>query len=206
MPVKRIVVADAQPLVREALTQIINQVLPYSEVLPSQNANEVMHIIKNHSVSLLILDVNLIESDGFDLVRRAKAFGYRGKILFLSSSQHPMFTEMAQRLDVDGYIEKSEPTNIIREGIVNVMHGYTVFKRCSNSHKPIQLSKRETVVFNYLVNGHSNKDIAAMLCLSSKTVSTYKSRILKKHNVRSIIELVNTFGQLNDVSHSIADR
>ncbi|MGR5543013.1 response regulator transcription factor, partial [Vibrio campbellii] len=61
----------------------------------------------------------------------------------------------------------------------------------AGTHKQTHLSEREQVVFDYLVQGYSNKQISELLSLSAKTISTYKSRILDKHNASSIIELMN---------------
>ncbi|MCG6262640.1 helix-turn-helix transcriptional regulator [Vibrio vulnificus] len=51
------------------------------------------------------------------------------------------------------------------------------------------LSEREVTVLSYLMQGYSNQKISELLMLSNKTISTYKARILKKYNAKSIVEI-----------------
>ena len=136
--------------------------------------------------------MNLGDSDGFDFLRRAKAHGYTGKVLFISSSDNAIHINTAFKMGADGYLCKSENFHLIADAIDSIVKGYSIFK-FKNTHQKTgksELSKRETVVFNYLVQGKSNKYIAGVLSLSSKTVSTYKRRILDKYKVTNIIDLI----------------
>ncbi|WP_238128993.1 helix-turn-helix domain-containing protein [Vibrio cincinnatiensis] len=73
-----------------------------------------------------------------------------------------------------------------------ILNGYTYFKSEVDRKSPVvTLSKQELAVFRFLVDGKTNKEISTILSLSPKTISTYKTRILEKYKVKSIIELMN---------------
>ena len=83
--------------------------------------------------------------------------------------------------------------NLIKESLEGIMNGYTFFKFRHNDEKSkfdVSLSNRETVVFNYLIQGKTNSEIADILSLSTKTISTYKRRIFDKYNINNIVDLL----------------
>lgn len=187
-----VLVLDSQPIMREAISQFVYDSLSSANVYQATNCSLGMQLVKAHEIGLVLLDVDLTGSDGFEFVRRARAHGYKGRILFISNNPHPMYSSTARKLGANGYVTKQENTAVIREAILRVAQGYAVFKR-NDAEKKVRcttLSNRETVVFNYLVKGYSNKKISEILSLSSKTISTYKSRILDKYEVDSIVELM----------------
>ncbi|MGD8121381.1 response regulator [Vibrio sp. TRT 2004] len=184
-------VIDSQPIMREALSQLLYETIPNVQVLQAPSATFAIQLVRNHNINMVVLDVDLEGSDGFEFVRRARAYGYTGRILFVSSNKHPMYSETAKLLGANGYVSKLENTLVLKEAVLSVSRGHSVFKKTDNLKKRnTTLSKRETVVFNYLIKGYSNKKISEVLSLSSKTISTYKARILDKYKVDSIVELM----------------
>ncbi len=187
-----VLVLDSQPIMREAISQFVFDSFSNTNVYQAATSSLGTQMVKAHEIDLVLLDVDLTGSDGFEFVRRARAHGYKGRILFISNNPHPMYSSTARKLGANGYVTKQESTEVIREAMLRVAQGYSVFKRNEAEKKPrcTTLSNRETVVFNYLVKGYSNKKISEILSLSSKTISTYKSRILEKYEVDSIVELM----------------
>ncbi|MEF1290734.1 response regulator transcription factor [Vibrio sp. M260118] len=187
-----VLVLDSQPIMREAISQFVFDSFSNTNVYQAATSSLGTQMVKAHEIDLVLLDVDLTGSDGFEFVRRARAHGYKGRILFISNNLHPMYSSTARKLGANGYVTKQESTEVIREAMLRVAQGYSVFKRNDAEKKPrcTTLSNRETVVFNYLVKGYSNKKISEILSLSSKTISTYKSRILEKYEVDSIVELM----------------
>ncbi len=133
------------------------------------------------------------DNDGFELLKRARSYGYDGKVIFISANENDFYIESAHRLDVDGYVSKSEGLDFIKDSIVSVINGYKVFKNIVKK-STVSLSRREVVVLNLLAKGKTNVEISKILSLSNKTVSTYKRRILSKYKVKSVIELLNILG------------
>ncbi|MCL9773840.1 response regulator transcription factor [Vibrio methylphosphonaticus] len=190
---KDCLVIDNFPLVREAISRIVSSIDDINLVHQISDIQVALDLVKGGSIDLIVLDVNLAEADGFEFMRRAFAAGYRGKAIFISSYGYPIYSETAYKLGVNGYISKSEDPALIRDAISGVMRGYNLFKTDYKvRNRKIVLSQRETVVFNYLKKGYTNKQISEFLSLSAKTISTYKSRILDKYEANSIVELVNS--------------
>ncbi|MGR5175659.1 response regulator [Vibrio mediterranei] len=189
---KDCLIIDNYPLVREALAQIVSCIEDVNLVHQTGNTQTALNLIKSGNIELVILDVNLAEADGFEFMRRAYASGYQGRAIFVSSYGYPVYSETAYKLGANGYICKSEESSLIRDAIIGVSRGYNLFKSdYKERNRNIVLSQRETVVFNYLKKGYTNKQISEFLSLSAKTISTYKSRILDKYEANSIVELIN---------------
>ncbi|MDN3685977.1 hypothetical protein QW180_30180 [Vibrio sinaloensis] len=69
-----------------------------------------------------------------------------------------MYSDTAYKLGANGYVAKFESTPVLKEAIVSVVRGYSVFKHENASRRRnTTLSNRETVVFNYLMKGYTNK-------------------------------------------------
>ncbi len=183
---------DDHPLVCAAIKALISDLSCVASTEVLSDSVSVMKRIKEHSVDLLILDINLADCDGYDFYRRIKSHGFTGKVLFYSAQQGQLYSEMAFKMGADGYVCKSEDPHILRDAVEGIANGYTFFKFKSafkERNSEVSLSNRETIVMNHLLQGKSNKEIAVILSISDKTVSTYKRRIMDKFNVKNIIEL-----------------
>lgn len=186
-------IVDDHPLVCAAISHMLNEKEYTHSISEANNALDAMKLVKENNIDFIVLDVDLVDSDGFEFLRRAKAYGYAGKVLFVSVHNTTLYAETAYKLGANGYVTKTEGMNDIREAVEAILKGYSVFKSnefSTISDKETKLSKREAVVFNYLIRGLSNKEIAQNLSLSSKTVSTYKVRIFDKYKVKSLVELI----------------
>ncbi|MEF1330139.1 response regulator transcription factor [Vibrio sp. M260121] len=191
-----VLIIDDQPLYSEALASLVQTAFQYVNVVESTDSAEVMGIIRNQPVDLVILDVVLGDRDGMRLAKNILATGYQGKILFISSRDYSSLSKAAFEMGTHGFLNKNEAKATIMDAIVSVTRGYSMFKATHNqSSGNVALSNREAMVFHYLAQGYSNKKISEQLSLSAKTISTYKTRILKKYHAESVVELLNTLPQ-----------
>ncbi len=152
-----------------------------------------MHQVRQSKIDFIILDVVLGQRDGMCLAKHILATGYQGKLLFISSKNYSSLSKVAFDIGASGFLDKSESKETIIEAVINISRGYLMFKRKyapPSALKKIELSEREAMIFHYLAQGYTNKYISEQLAISAKTVSTYKSRILKKHHASSFIELL----------------
>lgn len=188
---------DDHPLVCVAIKSLLKELGMTNEVFTATSAKSAFKTLKESNIELLILDVNLADCDGFDFYKRIKSHGYEGKVIFFSAETSQMYSQMAFRSGADGYVCKSENHDILKDAIEAVVKGYTFFKfkQVANEVREMpQLSSRESAVMKYLLQGKSNRDIASVLLISDKTVSTYKRRVLDKFNVKNIVELTRVAG------------
>ena len=192
------IVFDDHPLVCSAVEALIADLSCIESVESMSDAVSVIKRVKEQTVDLLILDIGLADCDGYDFYRRVKSHDYKGKVLFYSAQQSQLYSEMAYKMGADGYVCKSEDPHILKDAVEGIVNGYTFFKsegsfKDRNSHA--SLSTRETIVMNYLLQGKTNKEIAEILSISDKTISTYKRRIMDKFNVKNVIELTQALSK-----------
>lgn len=185
---KNILIIDAQPLYSEALAQLVKNSINAAKVIQSTDVPEIMRLVRLEMIHLIILDVVIGHRDGMCLARSILAAGYQGKILFISSKDYSCLSKAAFLLGANGFLDKNDSKEAIIEGIIGIFRGYSLFK--DNGARATELSKREAMVFHYLAQGYTNKRVSEQLSISEKTVSTYKMRILKKYQAKSIIELL----------------
>ncbi|MGD1451636.1 response regulator [Vibrio harveyi] len=191
-----VLIIDDQPLYSEALASLVHNAFQTVNVVESTDSAEVMELIRNQPVDLVILDVVLGDRDGMRLAKNILATGYQGRILFISSRDYSSLSKAAFEMGAHGFLNKNESKETIMDAIVSVTRGYSMFKATHNqSSGNVALSNREAMVFHYLAQGYSNKKISEQLSLSAKTISTYKTRILKKYHAESVVELLNTLPQ-----------
>ncbi|MDL5027204.1 response regulator transcription factor [Vibrio sp. TMPB1044] len=183
---------DDHPLVCVAIKSLVEFSPHIAQVNVASELKAANEFVRNSQIDLLILDVNLDDCDGFDFYRRIKSHGFRGRVVFYSAETSAYYSEMAFKVGAHGYVCKSEHYNVLKDAIEAIVKGYSFFKEVNDPRKvgqDLKLSPRETTVAKLLLKGMTNKDIAELLSISEKTISTYKSRILTKYSVDNIIEL-----------------
>jgi DNA-binding NarL/FixJ family response regulator len=149
--------------------------------------------LRKGKIDILIADVELKNGSGIELVNRARKAGFSGNVLFVSSKSYQTYSSLAQSVGAQGYVSKTEIPSIIVKAIKSVKLGYTFFKSSVTTDlATVTLSKRELSVLSYLSQGYTNKQISEVLCLSEKTISTYKARLLKKYKAPSLVHLLNS--------------
>ena len=190
--INRALVVNPYPLEQHALEDIIQSTNQFQHIHFAVSPAEAYRIVSQQPIAFVMLEVEADDASGLDILRRLRAKGFAGQILFISAIDKAMYSKATQKLGANGYLLKSEHVSVIQDAICSVMRGYNIFKH--ENHVAIsetaELSKRETVIYHYLIAGLTNKKISELLSISSKTVSTYKTRILTKFGVKSVIELI----------------
>lgn len=189
-----ILIVDDHPLVCSALENIIEENFKNVVIEQASNAKKALPYLSENKIDVLVLDIELGDDDGFDLLHKAKRFGFCGKVIIISGKDEKLCSDLAISAGASGYLDKKESVSRVADAIKAVNSGYTYFRQAntiaSNGNGGIQLSTRESAVLRLLLDGHTNKEIARRMNISEKTVSTYKRRILDKYNVRSVFMLV----------------
>ncbi|EKO3375550.1 response regulator transcription factor [Vibrio fluvialis] len=190
--INRALVVNPYPLEQHALEDIIQSTNQFQHIHFAVSPAEAYRIVSQQPIAFVMLEVEADDASGLDILRRLRAKGFAGKILFISAIDKAMYSKAAQKLGANGYLLKSEHVSVIQDAICSVMRGYNIFKYENHAaiSETAELSKRETVIYHYLIAGLTNKKISELLSISSKTVSTYKTRILTKFGVKSVIELI----------------
>ena len=197
-----IVIADDHSVVRRGLQQIIGTQPPWKVVAEVTNADDVLPALRSVRADLLVLDVALGGRSGIDLLGNIRSEFPSLPVLMLSMYDEEQYAIPCLRAGAAGYIQKDSTPEDLIEAMRRVGTGHTYFsnavgdqlaaevlgRRTAPPHE--RLSTRELEVFRLLASGSSVSEIAAMLHLSVKTVSTYRSRVLEKTGFRSNAELI----------------
>jgi DNA-binding NarL/FixJ family response regulator len=198
----RVLVADDHAIVREGLKRILEGQEGIEIAGEATNGHEVLERVREGGFDLLLLDLSMPGKSGIDLIRQVKDESPKLRILVLTMHEEDQYAVRAFRAGASGYLTKESATaqlvsaiRRIAEGRLyisaNVAEQLALDTRPSGDDKPHKhLSDREFEVFNLLVAGRSVSDIAALLHLSVKTVSTHKTRILQKMSASSVADLV----------------
>ena len=198
----RIVIADDHTIMREGLKRILVDVEGIEVVGEAIDGFEVLAMVRKAGFDLLLMDLSMPGRSGVDLIRQIKDEAPKLPILVLTMHEEEQYAVRAIRAGASGYLTKESAGTQLVTAIRKVASGRPFISlevaeqlaidampaRHEQPHK--YLSDREFEVFNLLVSGKSITEIAVLLHLSVKTVSTHKTRILQKMDSNSLAGLV----------------
>jgi len=199
----RVAIADDHMVVRQGLKQILSEAEGFDVVGEATNGAETMKLVREQKIDVLILDMSMPGRSGIELIVQIKSELPRLPVLVLSMHAEEQYAVRAIKAGAAGYLTKdsiagelcSAVRKVAKDGLYitpAVADRLALEVGETRSPKPHQLlSDREYEIFELLVDGKSVSDIAAQLCINSKTVSTYKARILQKMQLTSTAALVH---------------
>lgn len=213
---KRIFLVDDHPLVREWLTNLIQQQPDLTVCGETGNAPAALSAIATAKPDLVIADINLKDSSGLELVKSLKALHPQFPVLVLSMHDESLYAQRAFRAGANGYVNKRETAQQVVAAIRHVLAGKLyvsekagellagqVGRSQSASRSAIEsLSDRELEVFSKLGQGLGTRQIAENFRVSIKTIQEYCSRIKEKLNVANSTELLREAVRWNDSKDS----
>jgi DNA-binding NarL/FixJ family response regulator len=203
---RKVLVVDDHPIVREGLADLINKEKDLVVCGWAQDIPETIKAIKSLSPDVVTVDIALGSTNGLELIKDIKTEFPDLPMLALSMHQESFYAERAIRAGAKGYITKQEATKNVILAIRRVLDGglylseemkdkllYSVVSGhdSEGSISPIDcLTDRELEVFGLLGEGKGTREIAEQLCLSVKTVETYRARIKEKLRLPSGAKLL----------------
>jgi DNA-binding NarL/FixJ family response regulator len=197
-----ILVADHHPVFRKGLKCMMKNYREFNFVGYVDDGSKLLEKVETHSPDILILEIDLPNCKGVSELRTLRERFPRVKVLVVSCHPEQMYAISSVRAGAKGYISKIRKAKEIRNALITVSEGkqYVAEELRSSlngqlkEHNRIlkfkKLSTREIEVLNLLSRGQRNKEIAQTLNINEKTVSTYKTRLLKKLNVDNIADLI----------------
>jgi len=204
-PAKRtILLVDDHPLVREWLTNLINQQHDLVVCGECGSAPAARQLVAQKKPDIAIVDITLTEGSGIELIKDMRIENPKTAIIVLSMHDESLYAERALRAGARGYVMKRETTKKIITAIRHVLEGklYVSEKLAAaiterfaggktGAGSPVeQLSDRELEVFQMLGQGMETRQIAESLHISMKTVQVYCARIKEKLNLSTATELL----------------
>ncbi len=205
----KVLIADDHSLIRSAMKSLMES-QGYVVVAEAANGTDTVQLARQHDVDLIILDITMPGLDGLEVINRIRASGLETRILVLTSQSPLFYSQRCMKAGAAGFITKSQDLTELLRAVKVIMDGYTFFPYLAASSvrnsdatmsdvELIQhLSARELYILQQLARGLSNKKIAEDMILSSKTISTYKARLIEKLNIKSVVYLAD-FAKRNDL-------
>lgn len=204
----RIMIIDSHPIIRYAIRSRLEK-QGHEIVAESGSGLEALTVHRELRPDLVILELNTRKMGGLDLIRRMRVRNDNLKILVFSSENAEYFAGRCLQAGAFGFVSKDDDLEELDRGIKAALSGRSYFPvgaggllaaNPSENEALHQLSERELTVLQYLAQGLSNQGVANLLSISFKTVSTYKTRLMQKLNVTSLIEVIEIYNR-NSFNH-----
>ena len=194
-------IVDDHAIVRSGLRQYLSEHVDVRVVGEAANGREAIDLVRNTAVDVLIMDLSMPGQSGLDALAMVRAKSPDTGILILSGYPEEHYAMNLIRQGASGYLNKEcEPSEILeairtialgRRYITPVVAELLAQQLYRKDDAPVheQLSEREFQVFLKLAKGATASEIAEILSLSVKTVSTYRTRLMEKMALSSNSDL-----------------
>jgi DNA-binding NarL/FixJ family response regulator len=204
MATLRILLVDDHAVVREGLKRLIAEQPDIEVVGEASDGHEAIEHVKTLRPDVVMMDVSMPRLSGVEATRELKGICPATRILALTVHEDEAYVREFLKAGAAGYLLKRAPTEELVRAIRAVAGGGVYIdprvttrlvqmlsqpERASTS-TTLDLSERETEVLRLIAQGYANKEIAAQLDLSVKTVETYKARSMEKLGLRSRVDIV----------------
>jgi two-component system response regulator NreC len=192
----KIILADDHSVLRVGLKLLLNNEADFTVIAEASDGEEVLNLLRTTTADVLIIDLSMPNMGGLECIKEIKSRGYDIKILVLTMYDDEQYIKEAMRAGALGYVEKHALDTELFVAVKTVANG----QRYLNPHNSqillnslltdnpkenvtnpyTLLSAREREVLKLIVRGHSMSQIGELLCISVKTVNTYKTRMMEK--------------------------
>jgi DNA-binding NarL/FixJ family response regulator len=198
----RLMLADDHAIVRSGLKQLFSLNPDLQVMGEAVDGGQLLELLRRELPDLLLLDINMPGLSGAELIARIKSHWPALPVLVLSMHNEAPVAARVLKAGASGYVTKDSDMDVLLAAIRKVASGgrylvpelaeKLVFEQSLAGDKPAHaaLSEREREVFRLLVAGKGVNEIAAALCISNKTVSTHKTRLMEKLNLGNTADLV----------------
>ncbi len=203
-----VMLVDDHPFLRAGLREVLKENENYTVVCEAGDKSEAIQEFNQYLPDVIVLDVNLANESGLDLIPTFKGIKEDVGVLVLSMYEDYEYLRKAFVAGADGYVVKGANTDVVLSGISIVnsgeiflgpkMSGILVHRMLDkgsvqtseeDNDKYGTLTDREQQIFRLLVNGLTSKQIGKELYISSKTVDNHKSKIMSKLGVHNSVGL-----------------
>jgi two-component system, NarL family, invasion response regulator UvrY len=198
---KRILIADDHAIVRRGLREVLTDAFPFTVIEEAEDGEDLLKKVMLEQWDIVISDISMPGRDGLEILQEIKKYNPKLPVLILSMYSEDQYAIRVFKAGASGYLTKNFAPGELVNAINRIMLGKkyitsSIAEKLANtldkdSEKELHenLSDREFEVFKMIAAGKSVSDIAEKLSLSGTTVSTYRTRILGKMNLKSNADL-----------------
>jgi len=198
----KILIADDHAVVRAGLKQILTGVSGVTEIDGVADGDEVMEKIKEKDYDVVVLDISMPGKNGLEVLKQLKSAKPKLPVLILSMYAEGQYAVRVLKAGASGYLTKDSASEELVNAVEKIYLGRKYitpslaekladFSWEGDKFPHEKLSDREFNVFKMIASGNTVKEVAANLCLSVQTVSTYKARIHEKMKLETRVDITS---------------
>jgi len=198
----KVLLADDHSIVREGLRRIIEESEDIEVIAEANDGSAAIQLAQEKLPDIAVVDISMPGLDGLEVISQLKVYRPELPIIILTMHEEEQYVVRAIQAGAMGYVTKRSAPEQLVKAIRQVMDGtryltpeatealaLRIAKGAGSKSSLDSLSNRELQVLRRLALGHTNHEIAEAYNISTKTVDTYRSRLLKKLNLRNNAEL-----------------
>ena len=198
----RALIADDHEIIRRGLKQILTDDLGINRIDEADSGEQVLPLIRNNSYNVVILDISMPGKSGIDVLREIKFEFPDLPVLVLSIHPEDQYALRVMKNGASGYLNKASAPEELVTAIRKITSGSKYITSAiadqllqegveNNENLHDKLSNREYQVMLDIASGKTVTEIAEVLNLSVKTVSTYRTRILEKLHLENNARIIH---------------
>jgi DNA-binding NarL/FixJ family response regulator len=199
----RVLVADDHMIVRTGIRHVLESESDIEVVGEAGSGSEAISLASELRPDVVVLDISMPDQSGLEVAARLRSAVGATRVLILSMHDNAEYVLESVRAGAHGYLLKDTAATELRNAVRAVCRGESYFSppvasrltaavrgEHENSHSGLeQLTSRERQVLLGIVRGHTNKQIAADLGISHRTVETHRESLMRKLHIHTVAEL-----------------
>ena len=201
--VKRILIVDDHAVVRDGVKRIFEEQPGATAFGEASTGPEAVRLVQQQPWDVAVLDLSLGDMSGLEVLKELKQVRPKLPVLILSMHSEEQYARRAFKAGAAGYITKDSPRAELVEAINRVIEGRRYVSSAlaeklvidleHGNSRPLHeaLSDRELQVMCLIASGKTLGEIAELLSLSDKTISTYRARVLEKTGMKTSAEITH---------------
>jgi two-component system, NarL family, invasion response regulator UvrY len=199
----KILIVDDHAVVRDGVKKILGERFSEIDFGEASTAQEAIILVREEVWDAVVLDISLGGRNGLEVLKEIKQIRPKLPVLILSMHSEEQYARRAFKAGAAGYITKDSPRTELVKAVNKVIAGgryvspalaeKLVFDIERGTDRPLHeaLSNREFEVMRLIASGKTVTEIAELLTLSDKTISTYRARILEKMGMKTNAEITH---------------
>lgn len=189
----KLLVAEDQSMLRDAMCQLLLMEDDVQEIFQASNGQEAIELLKKEEVDAAILDIEMPQTSGLDVLEWARAHRLPIKIVIVTTFKRVGYFQRAVKAGVDAYVLKDRSISELMTTIHTVLAGRKEYspelmENIMTYENP--LSSQELKVLEFIADGKTSKEIASQLFLSDGTVRNYTTSIFNKLGANNRVEAI----------------
>ncbi|MEH6406999.1 MAG: response regulator transcription factor [Leeuwenhoekiella sp.] len=215
MDVINIVLADDHVLVRDGIKALLEDESDIIVIDEASDGREALDVIERSKPHLLVVDIRMPHLNGIEVVERIKQMYPEIKTLVLSMHDSEEYVLKSIQAGADGYLLKGASKEEFLKAVHTVASGGKYFAgdissiliknlngqgnniRNTDANAEFNLTKRERQILDLVLEGLSNKEIGEQLDISKRTAEVHRFNLMKKLDVKNLMELANKVREFN---------